>query len=287
MERLIKMRDTQSKSEEFEFVRPEYNWEWQITDIVPHNEKPPVLLLRNGEEVEQHDFTLPFLIERLGINEDYFVPSSGKTELEEQRNKCIIHYDKRMYSAQLFLKQLADKDFILSDRVFKPKDSDIPADSYGFPYMGATTTIGTERHFLSFYWEKQLNEDFFSLSFHNLERDLVRQKNGEWPGVSDPLGEKYLGCLEKAIELCKTKELPPLALIILKGGVSDTLLGRGWRPAILRELRHVGLIPNETYGLKGVDLSLDIDRIQAVKEAYSRLSAVNSTLKEMIQQRYK
>lgn len=266
--------------EGFDFVCPPYCWDWEMTDIVPHDEKPPLLLVRNGENVESHDFTLSFLIERLNLDEHDFVADP------ENKNECDgVYYDKRKYTAQLMLKQLADKDFILSDRVFKPKDSDIPMESYGFPYKGATITVGTEGHFLSFYWGKQLYEDFFPLSFHNLERDLVHQMNGEWSGASDPLGDKYLGCLEKAIELCKVRELPPLALIILREGVSNTLTGRGrWTPAIFHELRHVGFSPAETYGLQGINLSLDIEKIHKLKEAYSRLATIESTLREMSKQ---
>ncbi len=264
--------------EGFEFVNPPYCWDWEMTDIVPHDEKPPILLIRNGENVESHDFTLSFLIERLGLDErDFVADSENESETE------VVYSEKRMYTAQLMLKQLADKDFVLSDRVFKPKDSGVLHDYYGFPYMSATTTIGTERHFLSFYWEKQLYNDFSPLSFHNLERDLVHQMNGEWPGASNPLGDKYLGCLEKAIELCKVRELPQLALIILRDGVSNTLTGRGrWTPAIFHELRHVGFSPAKTYGLQGINISLDIEKIHRLKEAYSRLKTIESTLREML-----
>lgn len=273
------MANDESKSKEFEFVRPPYSWEWQMTDIVPHDEKPPILLIRNRENVESHDFTLSFLIERLGLDErDFVADSENESEMDG------VYREKRMYTAQLMLKQLAGKDFVLSDRVFKPKDSGVLHDSYGFPYMGATTTIGTEGHFLSFSWEKQLYETFFPMSFHNLERDLVRQDgHGEGCGDSDPFGEKYLGCLEKAIELGKVRKLPPLALIILRDGVSDTLTGQGrWTPAIFRELRYAGFSPNETYGLQGINLSLDIEKIHRLKEAYSRLTTIESTLREML-----
>ncbi|MCK4589980.1 MAG: hypothetical protein KAT77_06050 [Nanoarchaeota archaeon] len=278
------MESNKSKSKEFEFFRPEYS-DWYITNIVPHNEKPPVLLVRDGEEVESHDFTLPFLIERLGIDERYFVADPEKNELNERDR---VYHCKRMYTAQLILKQLRDKDFILSDRVFKRRNWQTYEGAYGFPNVCATTTIGRNGNFLSYGWINQLGivlgdgvaeiKEYSGLNFHDLKRDLVHQQNREWEGEGDPTGQKYLGCLESAIELCKrTEEVPSLALILLHRGVSNTLSGHDWKPAIFKELSL-----DRTYDLPRVNISLDIERIQEAKEAYSRLSSVDSTLREMM-----
>lgn len=287
------MADDKSKSEEF--VRPNYHWEKDITDIVPHSEPAhddeisPILLVRDGDEVKSHNFTLPFLIERLGIDERYFVPHPTSGGIVSD-GMVGVYINKRIFTAQFLLQQLASKDFILSDRVFRRRHGGIYPMTYGFQDVCATTTIGSRGHFLSFYWSNEMAvprhasgkiEERFSSSFHNLEYDIVHERNHESPN-SDSDGQRYLECLESAVKICvNNKKVPALALLVLYRGITDAIKGKGWTLEIFDKVS----IEGRQRLVHLVDLSLSADKYQTVQEAYARFRTAGENIVEILEKR--